>query len=94
MSGMGAGRVESNNGDMILRSAEAGHGIALLPHWLAAESLAAGRTRRVLNRYEVTATDFDSWIQVLYPSRRFLPSKVRLFVELFRSRLDPAPWQQ
>jgi len=85
------GSLESNNGNLLLEAVENDIGIALLPHWMAADSLRAQRCRRVLADYEVTATDFDSSIHALYESRQFLPAKVRAFLNFLEGKFSPAP---
>jgi len=54
-----------------------GHGIALVPAFLATEALAAGRLVEVL----AGMPSFDWAITAVYPRRRFLPGKVRAFID-------------
>lgn len=80
---------------LVLRSlALQGEGFALLPRWLCVEELAAGSLVDVFPAYDVTATDFDAVVSLLYASRSYLPLKVRVFVvfvtELFR---NGPPWE-
>lgn len=86
------GRLASNNGDLLLRAAVDGAGVALVPRWLAAEALAAHHVEAVLTDFEVTATDFDSHLHVLYPSRRFLPANVRVLLAYLYEQFAPPPW--
>ena len=88
------GPVASNNGDLLVDSAVAGLGVVLAPRWLVADVLAAAQVRRLLATYEVTATDFDSKVNLLYPSRRFLPGKVRVFCDFLVERFTPPPWER
>ncbi|MBL8976031.1 MAG: LysR family transcriptional regulator [Myxococcales bacterium] len=79
---------------LVLRSlALAGEGLTLLPRWLCAEELAAGSLVDVFPTHDVTASDFDATVSLLYASRSYLPLKVRAFVtfmtELFRKG---PPW--
>lgn len=37
--------------------------------------------------YHVTATDFDSAAWLLYPSRAYLPNKVRVMIDFLKQRL-------
>ncbi len=69
----------------------AGLGPALLPDWLICEAIAAGRCVDVYPGHEVTATSFATAAWLIYPSRRFLPDKVRVAVDFLRSRLPPRP---
>jgi DNA-binding transcriptional LysR family regulator len=86
------GRLGSNNGDLLMQAACDGLGIVLVPEWLAAEALASRRVRPVLPSYEVTATDFDSDLHLLFPSRRLLATKVRCLIDYMEAAFDPAPW--
>lgn len=87
-----SGPVASNSGELLIQAAEAGLGVALLPRWLAFDALQAGRVEQVLANWEVTATDFDSPLSLLYPSRRWLPAKVRALVDFLSKAFTPAPW--
>jgi len=67
--------------------ARAGVGPALLPHWLIDADLRSGRLRNLFPRLQVTATDFDTGAWLLYPSRRYLPNKVRCMIDFLRQEL-------
>lgn len=71
------GRFCSNNGDMLLEAAIQGLGIALLPDFIAADALADGRLERILADHERAPLTLFA----LYPSRRHLPAKTRLFID-------------
>ncbi len=86
-----SGRLESNNGLLLLSAVENHLGIALLPLWMAADSLKSGSCQRILAEVEVTATDFDSAIYALYESRRHLPAKVQVFLNFLQSKFSPLP---
>lgn len=86
------GPVASNSGDLLLEAAVAGAGVALVPRWLAAADLAAGRVEALLTGWAATATDFDSHLHVLIPSRRHLPAKVRALVSFLERAFARPPW--
>lgn len=65
----------------------AGMGPALLPDWLIDDDIADGRLCDLLPAYQVTATDFDTAARLLYPSRAFLPNKVRVAIDFLREQL-------
>jgi DNA-binding transcriptional LysR family regulator len=67
----------ANNGDLLREVAVAGMGICALPEFIAAEDLAAGRLKAILTGYE--GPSLTLW--ALWPSRRFVPAKVRVFVD-------------
>ncbi len=67
------------------------HGPALLPDWLVREDLAAGRLVDLLPDYDVTPTDFDNSIWLLYTSRAYVPKRVRAFVEFIKQGIRDRP---
>ena len=85
-------KVSSNNGDLLVQTAVDGVGVGLLPYWLAADALTSGALVSVLSDYEVTATDFDADLHLIYPSRRFVPAKVRVLLAFLEEHLNPPPW--
>ena len=62
-----------------------GMGPVLLANWLVDEDIAAGRLVNLFPDYQVTATSFDTAVWLLYPSRSFLPLKVRAMVDFLRA---------
>lgn len=73
----------ANNGDLLRRAAVGGLGIASLPDFIVAEDLAAGRLRALLPGY----TSRPMPLCALWPSRQFVPAKVRLFVDYLTEAL-------
>jgi DNA-binding transcriptional LysR family regulator len=85
------GPVISNNGDVLRVLALDGCGIALLPTFLVADDLRAGRLREVLP----DQLDGDPAVWVLQPTRRHVPLAVRAFVEFLVARFaGVAPWDR
>jgi DNA-binding transcriptional LysR family regulator len=62
-------------------------GPALLPDWLAAPALAQGALIDVFPDYETTATTFDTAAWLVYPSRSFLPHKVRVMIDFLKDAM-------
>lgn len=62
-------------------------GPALLPDWLIGPDIAAGKLVNLLPQHECAATDFDTGAWALYPSRSYLPNKVRVMIDFLRDRL-------
>lgn len=83
-----SGNCMITNSDSIRECALAGMGLALLPDWLVADDLSSGNLVSVLDSYPVTATDFDSAAWIVYPSRRYLPLKTRLFSDFLLKELS------
>ncbi len=69
------------------RAARDGLGPALLGDWLVAADLAEGHLVDLLPDWDCTATDFDTGAWALYPSREFLPRKVRVMIDFLKVRL-------
>ncbi|VAW61339.1 Transcriptional regulator, LysR family [hydrothermal vent metagenome] len=57
----------------------AGMGLSLLPDWLIKNEIEKGELITLFNDFEVTATDYESAVWMLYPSREYLPMKVKVF---------------
>lgn len=68
-----------------------GLGPALLADWLIGRHLAEGRLVDLFLDYECTATEFDTGAWALYPSRSYLPHKVRVLIDFLRARLRASP---
>ncbi|WP_372423818.1 LysR family transcriptional regulator [Salinarimonas chemoclinalis] len=62
-------------------------GPALLPDWLIGEDLEAGRLVDLLPEHDVTATTFDTAAWIVYPSRAYLPLKVRAAIDFLREHV-------
>ncbi len=71
------GPLEANSPLTALRAAEAGLGIAMLPDFNARESLAGGRLVPLLQSF----VPGDRGIYAVYPHRRYLAARVRVFVD-------------
>lgn len=77
-----AGSLNSNNGDLNVAAAVQGVGITLEPDFIVGTELKNGTLVRVLESFEAPALP----IYAVYPSRRFLPAKVRGFVDFLTER--------
>ena len=67
---------------MALRLVERGLGVSMLPDYICREGLEAGRLRKLFGgRYEINHN-----IYLLYPSRRYVPSKVRAFLDFLEEQ--------
>ena len=77
------GSLRVNNPDAVRDMAEAGLGIALVPKFVASQSLRAGTLREVLKG----RVAFDWSILAVYPRRRYLPLRVRAYVDHLVERI-------
>lgn len=68
-----------------LALAVAGMGPALLADWLADDDIARGRLVDLFPQYEVGATTTETAAWLLYPSKSFLPQKVRAMIDFLRA---------
>lgn len=60
-------------------------GVALLPEILIRQELKAGKLVNLFSGHEVTATEFESAVWLLYPSRDYLPEKTKVFVQFCKA---------
>jgi DNA-binding transcriptional LysR family regulator len=81
------GQIVVSNALALRECALLGLGPALLADWLVDQDIAAGRLVQLFPQYEAAATTFDTAAWMLYPSRAFLPSKVRVTIDFLRRHL-------
>ena len=71
------GRYVTDSTFMAERLVEQGFGVSMLPDYICREALEAGRLKKLFGgRYEISHN-----IYILYPSRRYVPSKVSAFLD-------------
>ncbi|WP_028112516.1 LysR family transcriptional regulator [Ferrimonas kyonanensis] len=84
------GNFQSDNGDVLLEAALAGLGLVQMPAWMVAEHLTAGRLIRVMADYSAQSIPFNA----IYPQNRYVPLKVRCFVDFLKQKItDNAIYQ-
>ena len=66
----------------------AGQGVSVAPIWLYARDIARGDVEVILEAYEAQPIE----INVVYPSRSFVPTRVERFVDFLTERLRSTPW--
>lgn len=81
-----AGRLHSNNGDLLAEVAARGAGIVFEPAFIVGPEVRAGRLVPLLQDFEPLPVP----IYALYPSRKHLSAKVRRFVEFLIERFESA----
>ena len=80
------GRMDADDGDVLTAWALAGHGIVLKPLFEVAPELRAGRLVEVLPQYRPEPVT----LAIVYPHRRFLPAKVRVFADFMAAEAGKA----
>jgi DNA-binding transcriptional LysR family regulator len=84
-------RMRTNNGEMLLQFARHGLGIAAIPLFFAARSIAQRDLVVVLPDWAPPAVS----IAAVYPSSRQLPSRVRMLIDHLVQAFEPVPaWHE
>ena len=79
-----SGRMQANVADPMRIAAISGLGLIMLPHYIVGNDLKKGKLEVVLAHYSPPALE----IYAVYPHRKYLSAKVRLFLEFLE------PWLQ
>lgn len=82
------GPLRSNNLSALLAAARAGMGLAVLPWYVAYESVHQGTLQPLLERWTLPAQE----IHAVFPSPRHVPEKVTAFVNWLQGQFDDAWW--
>jgi DNA-binding transcriptional LysR family regulator len=86
-----SGNLQCNDGEVLTRWALAGQGLAWRSAWEVSEEIARGRLVEVLPKFAAPGND----IFAVYPDRKFLPAKVRVFIDFLKKTFgDPPYWEQ
>jgi DNA-binding transcriptional LysR family regulator len=83
-----SGNLRGNNGDILSTAAIEGLGVILHPTFLVYEALREKKLVRILPDWEVD----DLTVFAVYPNRKFLPPKVRSFIDFLAERFGPEPY--
>lgn len=79
------GRIQANNGDVLLQAAVDGLGITYQPRFIAADALARGALKEILSEYAQP----EIGIYAMLPGNRHIPFKVRVLIDFLDERLRP-----
>ncbi len=82
-----SGNLHSNNGDLLAEAAAQGAGIVFEPAFIVGREVRAGRLLALLEDFVAPPMP----IYAVYPSRKHLSAKVRLFVDFLAERYANAP---
>jgi DNA-binding transcriptional LysR family regulator len=87
------GRLRANDSEALLDAVLAGLGIALLPTWLTGEAIMAGRLSPLLPGWEaLIAPGPQRAIWGVYPPKKVVPPKVRVFLSFIEARFGKPPY--
>jgi DNA-binding transcriptional LysR family regulator len=84
-----AGRLRSNNLSAVLAAARNGLGIAAMPRYVAADSLASEQVLEVLADHSLPEQE----IHAVFPSPKLVPGKVQAFVAYLQGRFAERWWE-
>jgi DNA-binding transcriptional LysR family regulator len=85
------GVLHTSNAMALKQCALAGMGITLQARWMVGRELRSGELVDLFPAYSVTAALDDAAAWLLYPSRKYVPQKVRVFVEFLRQQFKHGP---
>ena len=80
-------RLTVNLGIALKKCAIDGAGLALLSDWLIESSFKDGELVNLFPDHQITATQFDTMAWIIYPSRTYIPEKVRVFTSFLKEKL-------
>jgi DNA-binding transcriptional LysR family regulator len=84
------GPLRSNNLSAVLAAAREGLGIAILPWYVARESVADGSVTPILERWTLPTQE----IHAVFPSPKLVPGKVSAFIEHLHAAMEGAWWER
>lgn len=80
------GRYINNDAQMRLNAVKQGLGIAPFPDFVIADSLANGDVVPVLKDWQLKS-DFQGGVHLQFPPMRFMPNKLRVFIDFITAKL-------
>ena len=80
-------RLDANSSLALKAAVLAGAGIARIPEFAIADEIRDGRMERVLPHWDIAGLD----VHAVMPERRYVPAKVRAFVEFLEERWRESP---
>jgi len=83
------GRLRSNNLSALLKAARSGFGVAVLPYYVAGESLRSGEIVAILGDWRIPSQE----IHAVYPSPRMVPAKVEELVSWLKVHFVDNWWR-
>lgn len=83
------GPLYTNSSEVVREAVFSGMGVALRSTWDVGPALKSGELQQVLPQYEGSR---NVVLSAVYPSRQFLPIKVRLFIDYLAELYGPQPY--
>lgn len=83
-----SGNMRANNGEVLRAAALDGLGVVMQPTFIIGDDIKAGLLQAVLPNF----APMEFSIYAVYPSRRHLSTKVRMFVDFLTGRFGPEPY--
>ena len=83
-------RLLLTNGLALRECVLAGLGVSLLPDWLIDGDIAGGRLVDLYPGHEAAVVDAPTGAWLVYPSRSYVPAKIRAFIDVMRGALHTA----
>lgn len=83
-----SGPITANNGNALQDAAMQGMGILYQPTFIAAEAIRQGTLVPILKNFQTPILDMFA----VFPGNRFVPRRVRAFVDFLAARLGPEPY--
>ncbi|MBU1236774.1 MAG: LysR family transcriptional regulator [Gammaproteobacteria bacterium] len=85
------GRIQANNGDVLMEAAVQGQGIAREPIFIAGPVLKSGKVREILAEFPIP----ELGVYAVLPGNRHIPHRVRTLVDFLAGRLSQdLPWNE
>lgn len=81
------GKLTTLHGTTMTAAALGGIGIALLPDWLCTQEINDKSLIDLFPNFVCTGTEFDTSAWLVYPSRRYLPLKIKKFTNFLHNEL-------
>lgn len=70
-------------------------GITMCSKWSVWDELQKGTLVQLFKEYDTAMVDFDSAVWLVYPSRKYLPLKVRVFIDFMKNKFRyGVPWDR
>jgi len=82
------GPLKTTSGDALVQCASDGLGLILIVDWLAQSQLESGTLVRVLEEHPVATAREEEAVYVVYPSTRYVSTRLRAFVDYAASFFD------